>query len=679
MRAYFQAATAGGNTSSNTIPNSSPNGTQEKLTTPLDVDEDGSVSTASEVSFTLIDGSKKRTKGSRKSKKSTKKRAIQLTSEPSDAVITTTDDISPPESAAKRRKSTTNKKSEEMINNLNKNFHTDVYKRLCFVQSETTPYHWTCRECSEVICQDHGTGMGNLRRHFATHEGCIGWIHDQIKKKNLLNLLLGPDKDHDIARWISFIVKKNLLFSLVEDDEYRNFSKLGNVSLKTLIKYMSLLREEVKKMIITKLRSTSFGLLFDDFDDGNGTHYCGIFAIVPVNESSGSELLLLGISTFEDEKDLRGDPYMNFVHRTLEQSDIDIHNANRKILFLVGNNTDINSSFASQMKVPFIGCYLHRLSLACEHLLEKEKSTVGKIEELMRRLSNNSKTREYLRKNHGIYDLYSADIKRNHGSRRWLLTFNMLTRFIELHPVLVGVNFSTIDKDVTPLLPTTIEMNKLKELHEKLKLPEEVALELLKEGDENDLPVARAFFDALLERLPELGETGHLNLTFSHCLDFENAISKVISSRVKQLTLNEKNCLKPFSLQSSTNNAPSSALNNTNNFAHQIRGQILKDRETPVDRYRWLHIIPPTSCVLEHLFRRAKLVLDVPQSERMLPQNIEMSLYLLLHQERWGDDLIAQLRRLNKSEEDNVDKVSLSELEKMRKEGEYDEYEQYDM
>lgn len=79
----------------------------------------------------------------------------------------------------------------------------------------------------------------------------------------------------------------------------------------------------------------------------------------------------------------------------------------------------------------------------------------------------------------------------------------MLTKFIELHPVLVGGNLDSVDKDVTSLLPMTIEMNTLKELHEKFKLPKEVALELLKEGDENDLPVARAFFDALLERLSE--------------------------------------------------------------------------------------------------------------------------------------------------------------------------------
>lgn len=55
------------NPSSSAIPNSSSNVTEEKLATHLEVDEDGSVSSASEVSFTLIDGSKERTKASKKS------------------------------------------------------------------------------------------------------------------------------------------------------------------------------------------------------------------------------------------------------------------------------------------------------------------------------------------------------------------------------------------------------------------------------------------------------------------------------------------------------------------------------------------------------------------------------------------------------------------------------------
>lgn len=58
----------------------------------------------------------------------------------------------------------------------------------------------------------------------------------------------------------------------------------------------------------------------------------------------------------------------------------------------------------------------------------------------------------------------------------------------------------------------------------------------------------------------------------------------------------------------------------------------------------------------------------------MLPRNLEIVLYLLLHQDRWSADLIAQIRRVAKDEDDNLVLTTPTEIEQLRKNGEYDEF-----
>lgn len=180
-------------------------------------------------------------------------------------------------------------KTNYIIELLNRTFNTDVYKRLCFAQypkgDEFDPTLWNCCLCGEGIVQASGAGIGNLRRHFATHENCVDWIKKHSKKGNLAKFFIKAERrDHDIYGWINFIVKKSLSFSVVEDEEYRCVVNLGEISIKTLIKYMHLIGEEVRKEIVQKLSPTKFGLLFDGWSDGNGTHYCGIFAVVPTSD-----------------------------------------------------------------------------------------------------------------------------------------------------------------------------------------------------------------------------------------------------------------------------------------------------------------------------------------------------------------------------------------------------------
>eukprot|EP01040_Poterioochromonas_malhamensis_P008742 gene8742-9464_t len=536
MRSYLQVLLAtpsnsSSNSSSSVTPASEPLTTSTNLSiSPIesvnlldDTSEDSSGEETSDVILTET-GSKKRRKTAKRRQKESKKRNIMKTPPIFETALPVNDETPP--NSKRNVKNVKITRTNNIIDLLNKTYSTDVYKRVCFAQypqdDEFDPSLWSCCECGEPIVQAYGTGIGNLRRHFATHDDCIEWIKKHLHKNNLNKYFIRAERrDHDIYGWINFIVKKNLPFSVVEDEEYRRVVHLGEISIKTLLKYMHLIGEEVRKEIVQKLAPTKFGLLFDGWSDGNGTHYCGIFAVVPTSEFSGHETLLLAMSPFEDESSFDGDQFINFINQTLEQYEIDQINSKNKVLFLVGDNANINVSIATKMKIPLIGCYSHRLSLACKKLFETEKTLLEKIDSLMQKLSNN-KPRGYLRKKPGINDL--SPITKN--KTRWLSTFNMIKRMIALQPLLKDLNFDRIDKEINPLLLSDEELQTIEELYERLKPLEDVTIDLQKE-EGNDLGIARAFFDGLLAQMPELGKDGFLDPSYSHCQDFENAVVKV--------------------------------------------------------------------------------------------------------------------------------------------------------
>ena len=69
-------------------------------------------------------------------------------------------------------------------------------------------------------------------------------------------------KQKNIFGWIRWIVQRNQPFTAVEDEETRKFSKWDPITVKTLMKYMNLLLENIfasLKSILPKY----VGLIFD--------------------------------------------------------------------------------------------------------------------------------------------------------------------------------------------------------------------------------------------------------------------------------------------------------------------------------------------------------------------------------------------------------------------------------
>ena len=184
--------------------------------------------------------------------------------------------------------------------------------------------------------------------------------------------------------------------------------------------------------------------------------------------------------------------------------------------------------------------------------------------------------------------------------------------------------------------------------------------------------IVELIFAALSEKYPGLE---YLADSYSHCPVFENAVVKAIRGKNNELTSAEKQALRPFLVRPipTKDSSPPSA----NNFATTARNKEQESRQTPVEQYRWLHLVQPTSCAVERLFSRAKLVY-APLRKRLLPRNIEIILYLLLHKDRWSADTVVRIRKLRKDDRDENVTTSEEESEELRRNGEYDEYDPYE-
>jgi hypothetical protein len=112
---------------------------------------------------------------------------------------------------------------------------------------------------------------------------------------------------------------------------------------------------------------------------------------------------------------------------TRKNTKLDLFNKNfSNLIFMVGDNAPVNKSLADLLGVPFIGCASHRFNLACKRYLDPFETTLTKINDLMKTLSNIKQAGKLRKKT----DL--EPVKRN--VTRWSSTYEMVKRFFEIKP-----------------------------------------------------------------------------------------------------------------------------------------------------------------------------------------------------------------------------------------------------
>jgi len=174
---------------------------------------------------------------------------------------------------------------------------------------------------------------------------------------------------YDIFNWLTLIVMKGRPFSDVECPLMRSLTKMGKVSVKTIMKYMELVVEQVRTTIQEQLPD-KFGIVFDGWSDGHGGHLLAIFATFMRNDSVIS--LLLSIAPFLDEASFKASDHVKLLAATLlfYGPQLTIENT---IQFITGDNCNTNKSFARKIKKPMVGCYSHRLNLASDLKFESQR------------------------------------------------------------------------------------------------------------------------------------------------------------------------------------------------------------------------------------------------------------------------------------------------------------------
>jgi len=116
--------------------------------------------------------------------------------------------------------------------------------------------------------------------------------------------------------WMNFIVTKHLSFSIVDAENFCHTVKSDPMCTNTLMEYLKLVADEVRTLIAVNILQR-FGLIFDGWSDGNGSHLVTVLATFH-DLNNKPKLYLLAIAPFLDETAFTAQNQIDFITATLE-------------------------------------------------------------------------------------------------------------------------------------------------------------------------------------------------------------------------------------------------------------------------------------------------------------------------------------------------------------------------
>jgi uncharacterized protein YjgD (DUF1641 family) len=538
--------------------------------------------------------------------------------------------------------------NKERLQKLRNSFHTDVYLKFCFRPDPDNSKLLRCVLCppdKDTIAV--ASSKWNYQRHFSTHDGCVEFIATKLSESGLGKLLISPDqRDKDIYDTIRFVVTTNSSMNLLNTKEFKNYVNRTVTSPPTCMKYMEEIGKAIAVDIAAFLKDKKFGLQFDGWDNGSGRYFTGIFAIVFV-EDKKAETILLSVSPFEDEASFTANNHIKHFCDVLQDYGIDCTNLDQRCLFLSGDNCRTNRAIANRMNIPLVGCYSHRFNLACKMLFKQQENfkLVKKTHELMKRLKK-KKVIGFLRK-HQAKDLSPVILNKT----RWSSCFNMIKRMVEIFPFIHVLSFTSVDVSIEPLKFTPEEFEALKELHKTTEPLAEITESL--QRDDLQFDEARMFFDEAMVLFNQFDVYLSSNAEIVQNRDFESAIAKLLGDVINNATLTaaEFEAVKHFEVPQ-TQISTTTITDLTEDNAHYGNQLLQKYRNSNKKRlttqYRWLSLIPPTSNRVERLFSKCRLILGYLR-KKMLPNTLEIILYLQYHLSRWSPLTVKAAREAMKT------------------------------
>lgn len=438
-------------------------------------------------------------------------------------------------------------------------------------------------KCGSTRKRKKTAGYTNLMSHLKEKHPDWEQVYADFKKDNPGKKKAAPGqiffvnpKVIQLHSWLTWIINRNLPLSAVETKEFRDYSSLDSIGVKTIAKYLRLVDLEIEKTLKNELPQR-FGLLIDGWTEET-THYYGLFAAYAKGTVNYQRFLT--ISPPFDETEYGAVSQASFIVDTVEA-----YNRTKDcILFLVGDNTNTNPATATKLGVPFIGCASHRFNLAVQSYLDTYDEITSSINNLMKTLSNIKKA--------GKLRLKTSLEPVTRNVTRWSSTYSMLERFFQLRE-----HLDQSDVDLLQNIPSGPQLVELEVLRKNLKTFE-IVTKRLQLADISLLDV-RLIFDEVIKSYPSMASRLGAEASIVKYPFFESGICKVIDGQEENLCLEESEALSPFLLEVID-------LSDSNPETVDLVERALKKRKKRNTLYKDLTFIPPTSNVVERCFSAAR-------------------------------------------------------------------------
>ncbi|CEG36243.1 Tam3-transposase (Ac family) [Plasmopara halstedii] len=477
---------------------------------------------------------------------------------------------------------------------------------------------WKCR-CGKA--RKMGNGWNNLLDHINRDHSDS--VQEARSSANSTVSSFFRKKETNLFNWIQWVVEDLLPFSFCENSNTRKFTKLEPVTVKTLKLNMSHLSELVRNKIRNLLPS-QFAIVFDGWTDCS-THFLAVFAVFPdKDQQTGYNKALLSFFPLADETSLDADSHHESIYDVLQQFGKDFSN----IACIIGDNCALNKSLAKKCKSYLVGCASHRLNLGVQKFLSYYSDLIDSVRAIMvslRKIKNRAALKE-LTPLSPVLD----------NATRWSSKYQMLSRYSEI------LQF------VESIVPRKLQLSpgdndKIEKLLKKLSQLE--ILTKFLQSEERNLYEVREAFDQTIKLFECLSD--HCSAKASIVCDpiFESAICKIQEHQVfnesLQLTPAESRCVQHLkapvdviAVDASNEGCSESECDEMESILQNVK----RAKIERASRYIDCRFIRPTSNMCERLFSLSKLALS-DQRKSLLPENVEMQLFLKLNNHLWDMDL----------------------------------------
>lgn len=430
----------------------------------------------------------------------------------------------------------------------------------------------------------------------------------------LMESMKYPARTRAAFAWLECIVLSLLPFSFCEQNVVRRHFRHSSISVDTLMTYLSQLTTLVEEKIKEKLPSR-FAVIFDGWTGGD-THYVSVFASFPAVNACGYESVLLALAPMGEEDSHTADEHYSFLKFVLSVYGKTIEN----VVALVGDNENTNRAFGRRVGPTFVGCHSHRFNLAVRDVLADHKALIGKVHDLMRRIS---------------FQIPSAKLRRltplkpkMGNETRWSSTYEMLERYIRLKSYIPQIGVDEVEE----LMLSEDEDDDLLRLLRQLKDLDSVTKAL--QDARHGLYDARLLFEGVMDKHPS---TRSRLGTRSNLVDnpiFENAVAKVQAANEAALTSSERKSIAHL-LRDEQSRPQEDTGSEGFSFAERLLKRRRLNESQQKSRYLDLRFILATSNLCERLFSLAGHAIG-SRRKGSLPSNIESQLFLNVNSGYWG-------------------------------------------